>query len=176
MPRMRTTMILSCAWIVLCGPAAAMSLSSSDIAPGAQIASAQIYPRCGGENISPELSWSGAPSGTKSLVLTMIDIDVKPAQWSHWIVVDLPPAATSLARGTAKLPGAARALASNFGDLFYDGPCPPNGSGVHHYQITIWAMPSATTSIAPDAMATGVSAMLGTRALDHASLTGWVRR
>jgi hypothetical protein len=160
----------------MCGQAAAMALSSSDIAPGARIAAAQIYPRCGGQNVSPQLSWSGAPSGTKSYVLTMIDVDVKPAQWSHWIVVDLPATATSLPRGTSTLPGTARALASNFGDLFYDGPCPPAGSGIHHYQFTIWAMPSATTSIAPDAKATDVSAGLGASALDRASLTGWVQR
>lgn len=168
--------ILACAWLALCGHATAMSLSSSDIAPGAQIAATQIYPRCGGKNISPQLTWNGAPRGTVSYVLTMIDIDVKPAQWSHWIVVDLPATATSLPRGVAQLPGKARAVASNFGDLFYDGPCPPNGSGVHHYQITVWAMPSAETAIAPDAGATDVSSMLGARALDRASLTGWVER
>jgi Raf kinase inhibitor-like YbhB/YbcL family protein len=162
--------------IVLCGPAAAMNLSSKDIAPGAQVPAAQIYPRCGGQNISPELSWSGAPAGTKSFVLTMIDTDVKPSQWSHWIVVDLPPQTNSLPRGTTNLQAPARALASNFGDLFYDGPCPPNGTGVHHYQITIWAMPSATTSIAPDAKATDVTALLTGRALGSASLTGWVKR
>lgn len=162
--------------IILSGPASAMSLSSTDIAPGAQIAAAQIYPRCGGQNISPELSWSGAPAATKSFVLTMIDIDVKPSQWSHWIVVDLPPQTTSLARGTATLPTPARAVASNFGDLFYDGPCPPEGSGIHHYKITIWAMPSAATSIVPDAKATDVTALLTGRTLANASLTGWVRR
>jgi phosphatidylethanolamine-binding protein (PEBP) family uncharacterized protein len=75
---------------------AAMTLSSADLKPGATISSAQIYPRCGGENISPQLSWSGAPAGTKSFVLTMIDTSVKPAQWSHWVVVDIPATATSL--------------------------------------------------------------------------------
>jgi Raf kinase inhibitor-like YbhB/YbcL family protein len=174
MSRLRT--MIAFTWVVLCGPATAMTLSSSDIAPGAQIAAAQIYPRCGGQNISPQLSWSGAPSGTKSFALTMIDTDVKPSQWSHWIVVNLPPGATSLARGATSLPRGARALASNFGDLFYDGPCPPNGTGVHHYQITIWAMPDPATSLAPDMKATDVAATLGARALDRATLTGWVQR
>lgn len=174
MSQLRTAMVVL--GIVLCGPASAMTLSSTDIAPGAQIAAEHIYPRCGGQNISPGLSWSGAPAGTKSFVLTMIDIDVKPSQWSHWIVVDLPPLTTSLARGTATLPAPSRALASNFGDLFYDGPCPPTGSGVHHYQLTIWAMPSATTIIAPDAKATGVTTFLTSRALGKATLTGWVQR
>src|ERR1700730_1125399 len=60
---------------LLTAPAmAAMTLTSNDIQPGAEIPPAQIYPRCGGENISPQLSWDGAPAGTKSFVLTMIDI------------------------------------------------------------------------------------------------------
>src|SRR5689334_7320110 len=75
-----------------CTGANAMELKSADLAPGAKIATAQIYPQCGGHNVSPDLSWSGVPAGAKSLVLTMIDTDVKPADWSHWIVVDLPPA------------------------------------------------------------------------------------
>jgi phosphatidylethanolamine-binding protein (PEBP) family uncharacterized protein len=68
---------------------AAMSLTSTDIRPGLAIPVAHIYTRCGGENISPNLAWSGAPRGM-SFVLTMIDVDVKPDEWSHWIVVGLP--------------------------------------------------------------------------------------
>ena len=157
-------------------PAAAIELSSGDIAPGAQIATPQIYPRCGGQNISPALSWSGVPTGAKSLVLTMIDTDVKPAQWSHWIVVDLPPAMTMLARGATSLPLGARAVTSNFGDAFYDGPCPPKGSGIHHYRFTLWAMPNAKTTIAGDSPASAVAAMLDKSALASGSLTGWVER
>ena len=156
--------------------ASAMELTSGDIAPGAQIAAAQIYPRCGGQNVSPALTWSGVPAGTKSLVLTMIDMDVKPADWSHWIVVDLPPSTTMLPRGTAHLPAGAKAIVSNFGDAFYDGPCPPNGTGVHHYRFTIWAMPSAKTEIASDAKANEVADKLAKTALASASLTGFVQR
>ena len=157
-------------------PAQAMELTSSDFASGAQIAPAQIYPRCGGQNISPQLAWRGAPAQTKSFVLTMIDSDVTPSQWSHWIVVDLPPTTAALARGATVLPGHAKAIESNFGDPYYDGPCPPTGSGVHHYRITIWAMPSSATAIARDAKASEVAAMLGQRALASASRTGWVAR
>ena len=154
----------------------AMELKSSDIAAGAQIATAQIYPRCGGQNISPALAWSGVPAGAQSLVLTMIDTDVKPADWSHWIVVDMPATTTMLARGTAQLPAGAKAIASNFGDASYDGPCPPNGTGVHHYRFTIWAMRAAKTEIANDAKANEVADKLAKTAIASASLTGWVQR
>jgi Raf kinase inhibitor-like YbhB/YbcL family protein len=162
---------------VLAAPAmAAMTLTSNDIQPGAEIAPAQIYPRCGGENISPQLTWSGAPRGTKSFVLTMIDLSVKPSQWSHWVVIDLPPDSTSIPRGSKTLPGGAKAIPSNFGDPSYDGPCPPKGTGVHEYNLTIWALPTSTISLAADMNATDLNRALTKAALDHASLTGFVKR
>jgi Raf kinase inhibitor-like YbhB/YbcL family protein len=153
---------------------AEMSLTSADVRPGVAIPVAHIYPRCGGENISPNLSWSGAPSATKSFVLTMIDVDVKPDHWSHWIVVNLPAAVNSLPRGATSLPSPAKVIVSNFGDAAYAGPCPPKGSGLHHYEFTIWALPTAETELAADAKATTVTALLSNRALDRASLVGLV--
>jgi Raf kinase inhibitor-like YbhB/YbcL family protein len=155
---------------------AAMTLSSADLKPGATISSAQIYPRCGGENISPQLSWSGAPAGTKSFVLTMIDTSVKPAQWSHWVVVDIPATATSLARGVRTLPGEARQISSNFGDPSYDGPCPPGGSGMHRYEITLWALATPKFSVVADLKATDLEESLAKVSLARASLTGVVSR
>ena len=154
---------------------AAMTLTSTDIIAGGPIPTVHIYPRCGGRNISPQLAWSGAPRTAKSFVLTMIDVDVKPSQWSHWIVVDLPTNVTSLPQGAESLPGSAKVLTSNFGDAAYAGPCPPKGTGVHHYQFTIWALPTATISLAPDEKATDVTSQLSRLALDHAALTGWVQ-
>jgi Raf kinase inhibitor-like YbhB/YbcL family protein len=153
---------------------ATMSLTSTDFAAGDPMPSEHIYPRCGGRNISPQLSWTGAPDTTKSIVLTMIDLDVKPSQWSHWIVIDLPPQSTALARGAPSLPGRARAIVSNFGDASYDGPCPPKGTGVHHYVFTVWALPTATISLPSDQSATQLTATLERLALDRASLSAFV--
>jgi Raf kinase inhibitor-like YbhB/YbcL family protein len=157
-------------------PAAAMSLTSPDIKDGGAISAAHIYTRCGGQNISPALSWAGQPAAARSLVLTVIDIDVKPALWSHWIVTGLPVTTTSLPRGVSALPAGAHAVASNFGDDAYDGPCPPAGSGVHHYQFTIWAMPTADVAIGDDASASDVLAKLTSGAIAHASLAASVER
>ena len=171
-------LLLLTAWAGLAAPAAnaAMRLSTTDFKPGGPIAPAQIYGRCGGRNISPQLAWSGAPAGARSLVLTMIDLDVRPSGWSHWIVVNLPPASSGLPRGVKTLPPPAVPVAGNFGDAAYDGPCPPAGTGVHHYRFTLWAMPGATTRIAPDAKADAVAAALAKTALDSASITGLVTR
>jgi Raf kinase inhibitor-like YbhB/YbcL family protein len=153
---------------------AAMSLTSVDIKPDVAIPIAHIYPRCGGQNVSPALSWSGAPSGTKSFVLTMIDVDVKPDEWSHWVVVGLPASVKSLPRGAKLLPSSAKAIVSNFGDAAYAGPCPPRGTGMHHYEFTIWALPTREVSLADDAKATALTALLSKIALDRASLRGLV--
>lgn len=173
---MRGAIAIAFLLAALTSDAQAMRLTSSDIADGATIAPPQIYPRCGGENISPQLSWSGVPKGTKSFVLTMIDRDVPPANWSHWIVVDLPVSVTSLPRGAKTLPTGAHAIASNFGDAAYDGPCPPKGTGVHHYEFTIWALSKESISFLADAKATDVASTLQSLALDKASLTGTVSR
>jgi hypothetical protein len=153
---------------------AAMTLASKDLKHGAPIPADHIYPRCGGKNVPPELVWSGAPAGTKSFVVTAIDTSVKPNFWSHWIIVDLPATTTRLKTGDARLPDGARAIAGNFGDVGYAGPCPPKGSGVHNYEFTVWAMPTPHFDVAPDANAKALAQQLQKTALGHATLTGTV--
>lgn len=164
-------------FILLCSPAlVAMTLTSTDIAPGKPIPAAHIYPRCGGRNISPELTWSGVPSGARSLVLTMIDLDVKPSQWSHWILVDLPATATSLPQGTKSLP---RNTTKRWSAILVmpamRGPVRLGAPDLHHYEFTIWALPTTSVSIAPDEKATEILAYLSQHALDRASLTAVVQ-
>jgi len=153
---------------------AAMTLTSKDLSPGAQIAADHIYPRCGGKNVPPELVWRGAPAGTKSFVITAIDTSVKPNFWSHWIIVDLPATTKRLQTGAAELPPGARSVAGNFGDVGYAGPCPPKGSGLHNYEFTVWAMPTPHFDVAPNTNAKALAAQLQKTALAHATLIGTV--
>ena len=159
---------------LLSGPAVALELSSSDIKDGQPIPIAHNYPRCGGQNISPALAWSAVPKGAKSLALTMIDTAVKqpPGGWSHWVVLDLPARDGSFARGHAELPPGAHALASDFGDTVYDGPCPPAGTGMHTYEFTIWALPDAKAGTTDGSARIG--AWLEQHAIAKARLTGTV--
>lgn len=171
---MKLALTAVCA-VLVAGPAAAMQLTSPDIRDGAPIATEQVYTRCGGGNVAPALSWSGAPAGTKSFAITAIDLDVKPNQWSHWIVLDLPANVSALGKG-APLPAGAQAETTDFGEAGYAGPCPPAGSGVHHYRFTVWAMGTATAQIPAHATAKDVTAALETDALAQASITGAYRR
>jgi Raf kinase inhibitor-like YbhB/YbcL family protein len=163
--------LLAAARLATAHPASALTLTSHDLTPNAAMPAAQIYPRCGGRNVSPDLTWRGAPPATRSLVLTMIDMDVKPSLWSHWLVVDLPASAHALPEGLKVLPPGAKGVTSNFGAPTYNGPCPPPGTGTHHYRFTIWAMPTIGVAIQPDEKADAVMARLSASAIDHASLT-----
>jgi hypothetical protein len=161
--------------VLLASPAAAFELKSPDITDGQRMSKAQVYTRCGGDNVSPALEWNGAPPGAKSFVLTMIDQDVSPSQWSHWIVVDLPASTTALAHNDG-LPDGAHGVVSNFGDASYDGPCPPIRTGLHHYRITVWAMPTAMVSVPANVNAQDLAAQLSRQAIGSASLTGTYQR
>ena len=155
--------------------ASALELSSPNIHEGATIPQEQVYSRCGGQNISPALAWGGAPAGTKSFAITVIDLTVKPNGWSHWIVIGLPPTTTALGKG-ASLPPGAQAVMTDFGDAAYGGPCPPEDSGPHQYRFTVWSLPAATVSFPAHANAKDVLAALDKAALARASITAWYQR
>ncbi|HXN06976.1 MAG TPA: YbhB/YbcL family Raf kinase inhibitor-like protein, partial [Nitrospiria bacterium] len=69
-------------------------LTSSEVKQGQEVGMSQVFNSfgCTGKNISPELSWSGAPAGTKSFALTVYDPDAPTGSgWWHWLVFNLPP-------------------------------------------------------------------------------------
>lgn len=93
---------------------------------------------CSGADVSPPLAWSGAPSGTRSLALTVIDPDAPGRPFVHWVVFNLPSDATDLAEGVRQ-PEGAIAGRNDFGSSGYRGPCPPPGSA-HHYHFKVYAL------------------------------------
>jgi len=100
---------------------------------------------CEGTNVSPPLAWSGIPAGTKSLALIVDDPDAPdPAAprmtWVHWVLYDLPPAATGLPEGVApsSLPAGTRQGTNDFMTTVYGGPCPPVGR--HRYFHKLYAL------------------------------------
>lgn len=99
---------------------------------------------CDGEDISPELSWSGAPQDTESFVLIVEDPDAPGGTFIHWVLYDLPGDTRTLPEGVPKgatLPqlGGARQGHTNFKSLGYGGPCPPKGPA-HHYHFRLFAL------------------------------------
>lgn len=138
---------------------------------------AQVNGRCGGDNRSPALDWSGAPAGTKSFALTLFDPDAGGGHgfW-HWVVLDIPVEQTYLpedAGSGATLPAGAVQSTNDFGEAGYGGACPPAGSGAHHYVFTLYAM---GMSKVPATRASVAAAYLKAHALATATLTALYRR
>jgi len=95
---------------------------------------------CVGENLSPQFSWSGAPEGTKSFALTLVDPEGRRGLGVyHWVAYGIPPDVTSLAEGEASKPSDKYVGGkSTQGIATFSGPCPPPGPP-HHYTFVIIA-------------------------------------
>ncbi|MEY9782720.1 phosphatidylethanolamine-binding protein (PEBP) family uncharacterized protein [Sinorhizobium fredii] len=105
------TTLLALSFLGATAAQAEMNLTSSDLAAGKPMADAQVFNGfgCSGKNISPQLKWSGAPSGTKSFAIMAYDPDAPTGSgWWHWTVFNLPTDATEIATGASgKLPAGA---------------------------------------------------------------------
>src|SRR5262245_37147661 len=97
-------------------------------------------PNCVGDNVSPQLSWSGAPEGTRSFALLMEDPEGRGgAGVHHWVAYGIPPNVTSFAEGeVSKESDKYVGGKSTQGVGFYSGPCTPPGSP-HHYTFVVVA-------------------------------------
>lgn len=91
--------------------------------------------QCKGENISPHLAWFGAPSGTQSFAILILDPD--GGNWVHWLQFNIPADVNELPEfvGGAEIGIKGK---NDFGELGYGGPCPP--SGTHRYVFTLYAL------------------------------------
>lgn len=89
------------------------------------------------ENISPQLSWSGAPAGTASFVLTMVDLHPVARGYVHWVVTGIGSDVSELAENAAATGLPEGALEAEV----YAGPFPP--SGTHDYEFTLYAVDAA---------------------------------
>ncbi len=101
---------------------------------------------CRGRNVPPPLRWENVPAGSDSLALVVDDPDAVGGLYIHWIVTGIPPSTTEIVDG--KLPEGARVSANSGGKAAYMGPCPPAGTGVHHYRFHLYTL-SAPLTLAP---------------------------
>lgn len=100
---------------------------------------------CSGEDVSPMLTWAGAPKEAKSFALICDDPDAPSGTWVHWVIFNIPADVTQLPEGLAKsdivsaVKGAKQGV-NDFHKVGYGGPCPPQGHGVHHYHFKLYAL------------------------------------
>lgn len=116
-------------------------VTSSDISAGTPIADTFAG---GHDNVSPQLSWSGFPDGTRGFAVTVFDPDAPtPSGFWHWAVTGLPASTTGLPQGAGNgsgLPESAVSLKNDAGQAGYTGPMPPAGDRVHRYYFVVHAL------------------------------------
>ncbi|MCV7436054.1 YbhB/YbcL family Raf kinase inhibitor-like protein [Mycobacterium seoulense] len=112
---------------------APLTISSPAFADGAPI---PVQYTCKGANIAPPLTWS-APLGA---ALVVDDPDAVNGLYVHWIVTGIAPGPGSTSDG--QTPAGATTLPNTAGRPAYQGPCPPAGTGTHHYRFTLYQLPN----------------------------------
>lgn len=154
-------------------------VSSPDFVPDGTVRKAQVFDDWGetGGNVSPEVSWSGAPAGTKSFAVTLYDPDAPTGSgWWHWQAYDIPANVTRLAAGAgstapAAAPPGMKQSRNDYGAIGYGGPCPPPGDRPHRYVLTVVALKVDHLGVGPDASCAAVGFNLNANALARASIT-----
>lgn len=156
------------------------TVTSKDLVPGKPIAMTQVYNGgmgCSGGNLSPALSWTNAPSGTRSFAITMYDPDAPTGSgWWHWLVYNIPITTTSLPTGASGgsqnlMPPGSIQGNTDFGVPGYGGPCPPQGDKPHRYIVTVFALNADSLSIPGNATAAVVGFNLHAHTIGKATVT-----
>lgn len=161
-------------------PVPSFTLTSEDVDDGAALATPQLSGifGAGGEDVSPQLSWSGAPDGTRSYVVTCYDPDAPTgAGFWHWAVLNIPASVTSLPRGAGDetgsgLPEGAVQLPNDASLPRFLGAAPPPGHGPHRYYFAVHAVDVASLDVPATATPSFLAFNLFGRTLARAVLVG----
>lgn len=136
---------------------------------------------CDGNDVSPPLSWTGAPEGTRSFALIVDDPDAPdPAApkrvWVHWVVYNIPASVTALAEGVdaAALDPRIRVGWNDSNEQGYGGPCPPIGR--HRYFHKLFALDAELPDLGPQARKVDVERAMAGHLLASAELLGTYQR
>lgn len=126
---------------------------------------------CKGQNINPPLSIVGKIKGAKSLALIVHDPDAISGDFLHWLIWDIPPSTDSIAANN--VPVGATQGRNDSGERGYMGPCPPSGTGTHHYVFELFAL-DESLNLPASATRTEVEDAIADHAIGRAQLSGVV--
>ena len=176
-----------CALVFCAGSGAgvrAFELTSPDLKPGQPMLEKFTFSGlgCQGQNISPALSWTDPPEGTKSFALMVHDPDAPTGGagiW-HWVVVNIPASARAIEQGAgtadgAALPTGSRQINNDYAGFInspgWGGPCPPKGGKAHNYNFTLYALKVENLNLPPNATGSHAGFVINLNALDKATMT-----
>jgi Raf kinase inhibitor-like YbhB/YbcL family protein len=128
---------------------------------------------CGGQGLSPPLTWTNPPPRTQSFALVIYDIDGREgAGVVHWVAYDIAPSKLSVALGEG-VTGATRLTngTNTHGTAEFRGFCPPQGEAPHHYVMTVFALDLAPI-LAPGMTRDELLAAVNQHVLRVASIVG----
>jgi Raf kinase inhibitor-like YbhB/YbcL family protein len=134
-----------------------------------------------GEDVSPELVWSGLPKGTKELALIVDDPDAPVSEpWVHWVIYNIPASVSGLPEGVPPTPTLAQPPGTlqgtnTWGTIGYRGPAPPKGHGKHHYHFKLYAL-DAPLSAGPGLDKKALLDAMSGHVLSHRELVGTYQR
>jgi Raf kinase inhibitor-like YbhB/YbcL family protein len=150
------------------------TLTSPTLREGGVIPERHWYNRlgCSGGNVSPSLTWTGAPSGTQSFAITVHDEDgpVAGGFW-HWMAYDIPAATSAIAEGSspAGMPTGTVEAKNDLGEAGWFGACPTDGRE-HRYTYTVYALKTAKLDVPAGASTRFAGSVLQQNVLAKASL------
>lgn len=157
----------------------AFTVTSDDVSNMEPMSAAQYSGKMGipgGQDASPQLSWSGAPEGTRSFAVTMFDPDAPTGSgfW-HWAAFNIPATATSLPGNAANhgdLPPGTVQLVNDAGFRGFVGAAPPAGHGPHRYMVVVHAVDVESLEVPADASPASLGFALFTHTLARARIVG----
>jgi len=162
---------------------AEMAVTSNDITAGEMMPKAQEFAGfgCDGPNLSPQLSWTDAPEGTRSFAVTAYDPDAPTGSgWWHWVVFNIPASVNGLDTGAGseggKLPEGAVQSRTDYGVPGFGGACPPRGDDAHRYQFTVFALDTEKLDLATDSSGALVGFFLNSHVIEKATLEALYER
>ena len=160
------------------------SIKSSTFADGKMMpkkvanstANAPTNANCVGENVSPQLSWSNVPDGTKSFVFLMIDPEGRaPGGVNHWVAYGIPASVSGFAEGEVSKPSDKYIGGkSTQGVGFYSGPCTPPNATPHHYTFILIATDFDPKELAPGLTRDELTAKFGPAPAHLKGTTGMI--
>ena len=124
-------------------PDNSLIVTSGLFAEGGTIPSSAAFPGVGGQNESPDLSWTDGPEGTAAYALACHDPDAPTTVgFTHWLVFNLPRSVTSLGKGdgSSDQPEGGVSGYTDWGESRWGGMAPPPGDEPHRYIFTVYAL------------------------------------